>query len=286
MLGARTLGRGNMPGMAGIAPIPLAWARKHAVCGQNSAHACGGATRSSVGRAVPDGNSTGGYAGGVRRAALVALVALLIASACTPPSATTRASVPGTVALPVGPQAGALPSVAAFAARMTAITERLGDKKSGDVVVCPLGDPEAIFGRLLDLVATDAINASSIKRTGDSSNVDCSVTTSGDSTITLAVDIAIVDSSALDEHWIGFESIADDSFGGTYYTRCAKNLASNSCQASWARASAEKSLVASLGVFGTADEVEPLPTLESVLVGLFDNVMTLDPATITVDTTP
>ena len=214
------------------------------------------------------------------------VVALLIASACTPPTAATRVSVPGTEASPVGPQAGALPSVAAFTARMAAITGRLGDKKSVDVVVCPLGDRAVIFGRLLDLVGTDAISASSIKRTGDSSNVNCSITTSGDSTITLAVDIAIVNSGALADHWIGFESVADDRFGGTYYTRCGKNLASNFCQASWARASSEASLVASLGVFGTAEKVEPLPTLESVLVDIFDNVMTLDPATITLDTSP
>ena len=213
------------------------------------------------------------------------MVALLVLSACTPARPATRASVPATEAQPVGPQAGALPSVAAFKERMTAITQRLGDDKSGDVAVCPLGDRSTIVGQLLDLVSADATSAANIRRTDDSSNVECSITTSGDTPVKLAVDVAVVKTSALAQHWIGFAHVTDDSFGGTYYTRCETNLASNFCQASWVRGSAEASLVASLGVFGTAEKVEPLPTLKTVLVDLFDNVMTLDPATITVATT-
>lgn len=169
---------------------------------------------------------------------------------------------------------------------MSAITQRLGDKKSGKVAACPLGDRGVVFGQLLDLVTADATLESSIKRAGDSSNLDCSMTSSGDKSIQVAVDIAIVDSSALAEHWIGFSSVADDSFGGTYHTRCGNNLTSHFCEASWVRASGGASVVASLGVFGTAENVEPLPTLESVLVAIFDNVMTSDLSRITVETTP
>jgi len=213
-------------------------------------------------------------------------VALLIASACTPPTATPPRTTTAAEAAPVGPQAGRLPSVAAFKARLDAITARLGDKTSGEVVGCPLGERAAIFGELDDLVGSDAASSSTIKKTGDSANVDCSITASGDSAITLAVDVAVVDTGALAQHWIGFASVADDNFGGTYYTRCGKNLSANFCQASWTRGSAESSLVASLGVFGTAERVEPLRALEGVLVDLFDVVMTLDPGTITIDTTP
>jgi hypothetical protein len=100
--------------------------------------------------------------------------------------------------------------------------------------------------------------------------------------VEINADIGIADPSDVATNLDGYSSTADETFGGTFYTRCWQDSGSNNCQVVWVKAG----LVASLGVYGTAEQTEPLPTLKGALVGMFDKLMTLDPATMTVDTTP
>jgi hypothetical protein len=148
-------------------------------------------------------------------------------------------------------------------------------------IVSKCGDPDAVFGHFLDLVTADAIRTADLRRSDNGSHVSCDISIPGDSGVELNADIGIADPSDVATDLAGFSSTADETFGGTFYTRCWQVRGLNNCQAVWVKAG----LLASLGIYGTAEPAEPLPALTDELVGMFDKLMTLDPASITVDTT-
>jgi hypothetical protein len=221
---------------------------------------------------------------------------MLVVSACSNVQTGTPASSPGTeIAATVPPtiplstgvtaapsEAGAIPSLPAVTAQLAKITAPLSVGEFEDVVGCPLGDPEAVIGQFHDLVTADALRTATVRRSDNGSHVFCDIRTSGDNRVKVTADVGIGDPGAIATDLAGYSQTPDDAFGGAFYTRCWAANGSTNCQAVWVKAG----LVASLGVYRTAEPTEPLPTLRGALVGMFDNLTTLDPASITVDTTP